>query len=151
MVIRKITRNTKCFSDQYLYFEMPESEYENRKVLGISSGGPTRHMLSSRPVMTNLAADLGEREAGCRSSCRADSSLRSSDTRAATAAPTGLRRRRLLLPFSSRPLSSSSPACSGNDVLEKHIVSHVTRERPSMKTCSTKKRQASYLSFFRGA
>ena len=36
--------------------------------------------------------------------------FRSSDTRAATAAPTGLRRRRLLLPFSSRPLCPSPPA-----------------------------------------
>ena len=43
------------------------------------------------PVVTGLTADLGEREAGCRSSCRADSSLRSSDTRTATASPAGLR------------------------------------------------------------
>ena len=118
-----------------VHFGMPESELENRKASGISYGGASRHMLSPRPVMTNLAADLGEREAGCRSSCRADSSLRSSDTRAATAAPTGLRRRRLLLPFPSRPLCSSPPACRENNVLEKHIVMHVMASCPVPPAC----------------
>ena len=72
----------------------------------------------------SLAADLGEREAGCLSSCRADSLLRSSDTRAATAAPDGLRRRRLHLPFSSRPLSTSPPAAP-------FVAHHPTFPHPS--------------------